>query len=178
MALFKCGTVTFLNRRFRGVDAGNCSPDRARHSNVKAQVAYARTLFATLLFDHVHYHLLSTMPPCKKLKTAHFQEGQTTPTSRITRASKAANVVIAVASDVQPLTIASVAPSAAKLRRGCLKEIPNFAVEIQLMVCMPDTHHVSETSNRDEVRPSETYTRGIFSISPVPLECTTSFPSS
>ncbi|KAM5534525.1 hypothetical protein V8D89_011857 [Ganoderma adspersum] len=76
------------------------------------------------------------MPPRKKLKTAHVQEGATAPTRRTTRtSSKAANAVTADTSDVQPPTVASMAPSVVKLQRGCFKEIPNFAVEIQLVNC-------------------------------------------
>ncbi|KAM5534510.1 hypothetical protein V8D89_011842 [Ganoderma adspersum] len=75
------------------------------------------------------------MPPRKKVKTDHIQEGPTTTPRRTTRASnKAANVVTPDALDVQPPPVTSVAPAVVKLRRGCLKEIPNFAVEIQLMI--------------------------------------------
>ncbi len=82
------------------------------------------------------------MPPRKKVKIDHTQEGGPASTRRTTRASsKAATAVTTVeASNVQPPVLAataSVAPAVVKLRRGCLKEIPNFAVEIQLMVCMP-----------------------------------------
>lgn len=82
------------------------------------------------------------MPPRKKIKIDHTQEGATASTRRTTRASsKAANAVTTVeASNVQPpllVAAASVVPAVVKLRRGCLKEIPNFAVEIQLMVCTP-----------------------------------------
>ncbi len=72
------------------------------------------------------------MPPRKKVKTDHVQDDVTI-TRRTTRASsKAANSVTAGASKEDQLPVASVV----KLRRGCLKEIPNFAVEIQLMVCL------------------------------------------
>ncbi|PIL24835.1 hypothetical protein GSI_12721 [Ganoderma sinense ZZ0214-1] len=76
------------------------------------------------------------MPPRKKAKIDHPQEGTTTSTGRTTRArSKAANAVTAAdASDVQPPDVASAAPGAAKLQRGCLKDILNFAIEIQLMI--------------------------------------------
>ncbi len=101
----------------------------------RVQIAYVRALLVTLLFIPLHH--LSTMPPRKKVKTDHVHEGATTGTRRTTRAnSKAANTVTAEASDVQPTVAASVAPAVVKLRRGCLKEIPNFAVEIQLMVCL------------------------------------------
>ncbi|KAI1790226.1 hypothetical protein LXA43DRAFT_891288 [Ganoderma leucocontextum] len=76
------------------------------------------------------------MPPRKKVKTAHAQESATTSTRRTTRASsKPSNSVTADASSSdQPPVASPVAPHVVKLRRGCLKEIPNFAVEIQLMI--------------------------------------------
>ncbi|KAI1796802.1 hypothetical protein LXA43DRAFT_879509 [Ganoderma leucocontextum] len=75
------------------------------------------------------------MPPRKKVKTDHVQEDATTSTRRTTRAStKASNTVTADASSSDQPPVASVTPHVVKLRRGCLKEIPNFAVEIQLMI--------------------------------------------
>ena len=126
-----------------------------------------------VLFDRIHHLLPSPMPPRKKVKVDHAEAGAMANTRRATRASnKVASVVVAVdaASNDQPL-VASVVPTVLRLRRGCLKEIPNFAVEIQLMVCMPCTRSVSETSNYNEVRSSATYTHCIFSTCPAQLRC-------
>ncbi|PIL24846.1 hypothetical protein GSI_12732 [Ganoderma sinense ZZ0214-1] len=76
------------------------------------------------------------MPPRKKLKVNHAQEGATTNTRRSTRASSKVATPTTIATDAsnaQP-PVASAAPTVVKLRRGCLKDIPNFAVEIQLMI--------------------------------------------
>ncbi|PIL24836.1 hypothetical protein GSI_12722 [Ganoderma sinense ZZ0214-1] len=71
------------------------------------------------------------MPPRKKVKTDALQEGPTAGLRRSTRtSSKASNAASAnTPPDIQPPVT-----SVVKLRRGCLKDIPNFAIEIQLMI--------------------------------------------
>lgn len=106
-------------------------------------------LFAYAATRYIHAcpgaprHFSSTMftsssplptPSRKKAKTDHIRDVSTTSTPRTTRTSdKATNTVTTNMSNDRP-RVALGALNVVKLRRGRLGEIPNFAVEIQLMV--------------------------------------------
>lgn len=136
--LSKCGVMT----RLQGAESGIVRLIW-RVCSTRASMLNVRALLATPLFNRTH-HLLFTMPPRKKLKTDHVEEGLTTTSRRSTRTTnKATNVKTPNAPGVQPPVTSSV-PAVVKLRRGCLKEIPNFAIEIQLMVGLLPKYCISE----------------------------------
>lgn len=121
-------------------------------SGGKEQGAVARALLATLLFDYIHHSLLSTMIPRKRARTNHAHDGAIH-TSDFTAGaiaiSEIVKTVTRATTSISTTTpkgepLISVAQTAVKLRRGCLKEIPNFAVEIQLMVCLTLTPYSSD----------------------------------